>query len=283
MSCNIPPPLDAATMASQSESVPLLRTCSNLASYLRTLEQDRVAELFRHPATCLALFRELPPLAQQFVMRLLFVEQSVPQAVATSWVTSRHRGMERAAAAALSELGIWSEEASQGGMPAWRMDSAFRGNLKKALLGGGEPWLMQPMPEPDPNRRDPPYLDQYAQDRWNTVLHYMVGSSQDEGGISHDAVNILIKSGLIVMTEGGSKVVPSITRAGFQFLLMDTPSQVWYFILQYLDSVEERNMDLAECLNFLFQLSFATLGQVEMLLWPFLGILSCFILGSTGL
>ncbi len=35
---------------------------------------------------------------------------------------------------------------------------------------------MQAMTEADPNRRDISYLDQYAQDRWNTVLHYMVGS-----------------------------------------------------------------------------------------------------------
>ena len=56
---------------------------------------------------------------------------------------------------------------------------------------------------------------------------------------------------------------PHVTRAGFQFLLMDTPSQVWYFILQYLDRVEAREMDLSECLNFLFQLSFAELGKVS--------------------
>ena len=46
-----------------------------------------------------------------------------------------------------------------------------------------------------------------------------------------------------------------------QFLLMDTPSQVWFFILKYLDTVEEKSMDLAECLNFLFQLSFAQYGK----------------------
>ncbi len=78
-----------------------------------------------------------------------------------------------------------------------------------------------------------------------------------------DAVEILTKSGLIDPQQSGGGSSPAITRAGFQFLLMDTPSQVWYFILQYLDSVEERNMDLSECLNFLFQLSFATLGQVS--------------------
>ncbi len=41
-------------MASSSE---VLRTCANLASYLKTLAPEKVAELFLHPATCLALFR----------------------------------------------------------------------------------------------------------------------------------------------------------------------------------------------------------------------------------
>lgn len=52
-----------------------------------------------------------------------------------------------------------------------------------------------------------------------------------------------------------------ITREGFQFLLLDTASQVWYFMLQYLDTVNSRNLDLVECLTFLFQLSFSTLGK----------------------
>lgn len=59
--------------------------------------------------------------------------------------------------------------------------------------------------------------------------------------------------------EDGS---PIITKEGFQFLLLDTSAQVWYFILQYLDTVNERGLSLVECLTFLFQLSFSTLGKV---------------------
>ena len=62
--------------------------------------------------------------------------------------------------------------------------------------------------------------------------------------------------------EDGS---PVITREGFQFLLLDTPAQVWYFILQYLDTVQSRGLDLVECLTFLFQLSFSTLGKVKII------------------
>ncbi len=69
------------------------------------------------------------------------------------------------------------------------------------------------MKDPDPNKRDIAFLDQYAKERWDTVLHYMVGSCQQEG-VSADAVRILLNSELMVVSEGDSS--PSITRSGFQ-------------------------------------------------------------------
>lgn len=59
--------------------------------------------------------------------------------------------------------------------------------------------------------------------------------------------------------EDGSTV---ITRAGFQFLLLGTGKQVWLFLLHYLQTANQRGLDSAHCLAFLFQLSFSTLGKV---------------------
>ena len=118
---------------------------------------------------------------------------------------------------------------------------------------------MSPCIDLDPNKRDVTYLDQYGQERWDTVLHYLVNSSQ-QTGVSLDAVNVLLHSGLMTRDPDDTNQ-HIITKAGFQFLLMETSSQVWYFMLQYLDTVAIRNMSIVECLNFLFQLSFATLGK----------------------
>ena len=52
-----------------------LLSCSTLISYLKTLQGETLSDLYNHPATCLAVFRELPELAKQFVMRLFYVEQ----------------------------------------------------------------------------------------------------------------------------------------------------------------------------------------------------------------
>lgn len=36
---------------------------------------------------------------------------------------------------------------------------------------------------------------------------------------------------------------------------------MWYFIVKYLETVESRGLSTAECLAFLFSLSFGTLGR----------------------
>ena len=80
----------------------------------------------------------------------------------------------------------------------------------------------------------------YATERWETVLHYMVASSQ-QGGISADAVRTLLQvtssslvtvktphhpqAGLMSPDENQGNA-PVITRSGFQFLLMERSSQV---------------------------------------------------------
>ena len=69
-----------------------LLSCSTLISYLKTLEEETLSDLYNHPATCLAVFRELPELSKQFVMRLFYVEQAVPQAVVLSWVNQANHG-----------------------------------------------------------------------------------------------------------------------------------------------------------------------------------------------
>ena len=48
--------------------------------------------------------------------------------------------------------------------------------------------------EADPHSRDIVFLDSYASERWETVLHYMVASSQ-QAGISQDAVHTLLQVG----------------------------------------------------------------------------------------
>ncbi|KAL1493900.1 hypothetical protein ABEB36_009582 [Hypothenemus hampei] len=232
--------------------------CKNLYEYLKTQPQIVLERLYNHPAICLAVYRELPELARQYVIRILFVEQPVPQAVVASWGSQAFSKDHHYVTKILTELNVWIEDSLPGGLIGWMLSATFKRNLKSALLGGGKPWNMSSALEPDKNARDANFLDSYSSERWECVLHYMVGSQQQEG-ISADAVRILLHAGLMKRDEEDGS--PVITRQGFQFLLLDRHAQVWHFLLQYLDTVQQRGLDLVECLTFLFQLSFSTLGK----------------------
>ncbi|KAK2190711.1 hypothetical protein NP493_73g04036 [Ridgeia piscesae] len=88
----------------------------------------------------------------------------------------------------------------------------------------------------------------------------MVGSKEGVSGVSRDVIEILSHSGLMKKSKPG-EIEQYITPAGFQFLLLDLASQVWFFMLQYLDTAESRGLDLVESLSFLFQLGFSSLGK----------------------
>ncbi|XP_060065696.1 general transcription factor IIH subunit 4-like [Ylistrum balloti] len=233
--------------------------CKDLHSYLKTLPSDTLDNLYNHPATCLAVFRELPELSKHYVMRMLFVEQAVSQSVVAMWVTNKHQNEHKTSARVLSELRVWQEQGMVGGLPGWTLSPTFRQNMRVALLGGERAWIGGGALIPDKHAKDIPFLDKYALERWECVLHFMVGSSEGTDGVGNDIIDVLLHSGL--MKSEPNEPLPSITPAGFQFLLMDSSSQVWYFMLQYLETVESRGMNLTECLSFLFQLSFSTLGK----------------------
>lgn len=196
------------------------------------------------------------------MIRLLFVEQAVPKAVVSSWGSQVYAKEHQHASAVLSHLNVWKANQISGGLAAWELSYTFKKYLKVALLGGGKPWSMVAL-DHDTKARDVEFLDNYAMGRWRCVLHYMVGAvAKGEAaaeGISPDAVRILLHANLMKRDEIDG--TPVITRQGFQFLLLDTQAQVWHFMLQYLDTCQQRGLDLPECLSMLFQLSFSSLGK----------------------
>ncbi|CAH1782954.1 unnamed protein product [Owenia fusiformis] len=234
--------------------------CKNLHQYLRTLPTKLLDQLYTHPATCLAVFQDLDSLAKTFIMRMLFLEQALPKASISTWVKSEHSGEYLEAERALAGLRIWQEQQLPGGLMGWVLNGTFQSNLKVALLGGGSPWSgSRAMNDVDKYGKDIKYLDTYALERWECVLHFMVGSKEACDGVSKDVVSILLHAGLMKCDAGDS--LPAITPSGFHFLLMNTAAQVWYFMLQYLDTLESRGINLVECLSFLFQLSFSKMGK----------------------
>lgn len=63
----------------------------------------------------------------------------------------------------------------------------------------------------------------------------MVGTTQTS---SLNVARVLLDAGLMSPTLPSTSA--NITSIGFQFLLLDRQTQVWYFILQFLKSAEVR-------------------------------------------
>lgn len=141
----------------------------------------------------------------------------------------------------------------------------FKTNLKVTLVGGGQKWDVQPMTERDDKRPkdDAQFLailEAYPLDRWEQILHFMVGlKDRNYQGVSSETRQALVHSKLVVFEP--NEPLPCITSDGFQFLLMDTKSQIWLFVLKLLEMVDSRSSNLAEILTFLMQLNFSTHGR----------------------
>lgn len=73
------------TSLSSLVSKPANLQCKDFQEYLRTRNAETLEKLYNYPTICLAVYREMPEIARQFVIRILFVEQPVPQAVVASW------------------------------------------------------------------------------------------------------------------------------------------------------------------------------------------------------
>ncbi|XP_035771872.1 general transcription factor IIH subunit 4 [Neolamprologus brichardi] len=209
--------------------------CKNLHEYLKELSPEILDRLYNHPATCLAVYRELPSLAKNYVMRMLFLDQPLPQAAVALWVKKDSQKDHDECVSVLAGLRLWHSQQLQGGLQGYVLNPVFKDNLRTALLGGGRAWADEGSTlGPDRHARDIESLDRYAMERWEIILQFMVGSPS---AVSQDLAQLLVQAGLMKSEAGEA---PYITSAGFQFLLLDTASQLWYFTLQYLKTAQVR-------------------------------------------
>ncbi|VDM31568.1 unnamed protein product [Hydatigera taeniaeformis] len=211
--------------------------------YLKTLDVNDFDKLYGHPPTCLIVFRELEELAKQIVHRLLFLEQTIPKSIITGWVPKASHGLLNRACKDLSDLCIWHSIDSDSARGSWRLNKKFQESLKVSLFGGG-PQLLSDFGSTaaEKHPKDPEFLDNYASERWDSILHFMVGSDSAEVGTC--VRDVLLLSGMMkrysiclvsYSTRGGPDISMGITQRGFQFLLMDRPTQVLRFMLYYFD------------------------------------------------
>jgi len=108
-----------------------------------------------------------------------------------------------------------------------------------ALTGGGNHRSFGvPCDTSEEDKVDERFLDDFARVQWEAILYYVVGSagpgSTAQGTIS-SGTQALLQVGKLVELKGRT---PTITEAGFTFLLQEINAQVWSLLIIYLENSE---------------------------------------------
>ncbi|CAG8584618.1 11679_t:CDS:10, partial [Acaulospora morrowiae] len=139
------------------------------------------------------------------------------------------------------------------------LNRSFRRSFQDCLTGSGARQSFGiPLEKHKSKPLDASLLDQHAIEKWESILHFMVGTEKSHIP-SASVLKVVTKANLMEENNRGKL---EITNKGFQFLLQDVNTQVWAFLIQYLDLAGEMlNMNVVEVLNFFFMLGSLELGQ----------------------
>jgi hypothetical protein len=136
------------------------------------------------------------------------------------------------------------------------------------------------------------FLERYCQNQWEAVLHYMCRTDSNaqmqtkKEPLKKGVLRLLESSGLMAKVNvrdgdpmeidddvpqrrsgsaanGATSESLRITSKGFQFLLQDVNTQIWAFLLQWIELAEELQMDQVEMIQMLFFLGSMQQGVVS--------------------
>ena len=270
-------------------------TTAGVLDFLRrAIPRDKLLELFVEPDrgrfVCRAVLQQLSELAQQVVIRLTCTAGSFPAAGVQVW-TSLSATQQDLLFWELYEWAILKDHLRTATIAAGAvvaMTEQFFKGIQAALASlDASPWTaLQPIqiqalqeeaetaaakvPEPLNEQVTPEDLERYTQTQWDTVLHYLVGTTGHQkppGPI----IDFLLQTGLMQpdpeFDGDPDDAIPVITEKGYDFMLQDNHEQVWHFVGQYLSSLESHKKGAQlrrEALLLLVCLSFARVGEAYL-------------------
>lgn len=146
----------------------------DVSVFLEKLSDEEFKRLYTQPATCLAIFRLLPDLAKQIIMRLLYIKKSVPLEHIIGWCYEQYTDKVNESLQRLYKLHICTKTEND----EIHISKVFQENLNNALIGGGDHTSFgSASTSVDRHRVDIEFLDKHGTEQWEAVLHYMVGAN----------------------------------------------------------------------------------------------------------
>ncbi|PXF44711.1 RNA polymerase II transcription factor B subunit 2 [Gracilariopsis chorda] len=242
----------------RSQSVPLSATIFTDITHWSATNPQLLDALYQSPYAVQSVFRSLPPLARLYVTRLLYLPENESTPTLEAFRKSlrrRQRALDRhdAAIRALRELRVFTT--SPSGLNASLHDPSkivlhptFARELRRSVsnsipsvFGGGS------------GSSDPKDLDSFAADRLESILNFLVEST-NHNSIPSGIIDALVHIGVLEQRREGL----TITSAGFHFLLKDTSAQLWILLRSVLSSMFPADV---EALTLVFQLGVSTAGR----------------------
>jgi transcription initiation factor TFIIH subunit 4 len=231
---------------------------SPLLAHLESLSSKSLTQLYANPASCLTVFRLLPALARTLITALVYMDNSpIHRDDVQSWIAPHAHALFEDALTRLTTLQILTYQP-----PTLEMNATFKREFIHALTGGGT-LLSFGVPDYTETVVGLQELHGHALSKWECILHYIIGTANVQ--IPPEGVRmVLLHSGIMKTKDNNVENVPDrmyITQDGFQFLLMDRNTQVWRFLLGYLQVAKGANLDPVQVLQFFFQLGTLQLGM----------------------
>eukprot|EP00210_Caulerpa_lentillifera_P002771 g2648.t1 len=247
----------------------------SLTTFLEALPARKLRGLYDNQWTCQAVFRSLPPLAKQYCLRLLFVDEPVSQTIVDGWVKQESSHKHTETVEKLIQLQLFQRVSSSYTYLINRkactficrtsdvkliLQKDFRNNVRLSVLGRGA--MHDDLPEEVlPFVPDQDELLKFANAQWEGLLLYLIGATSHppEKSVLLDGKDVafdrlLESAGLAEIQESGNL---SITTEGFRFLLLDQGAQLWRLMSQYIIAAEsEMGTDLERLFSFLLELGF---------------------------
>ncbi|EDO15528.1 hypothetical protein Kpol_479p16 [Vanderwaltozyma polyspora DSM 70294] len=225
--------------------------------YLEELPQPVQCKLYESPATCLAIYRLLPQLAKFFIMSMVFNDNEISLRDLDRWVKASAKVQFQESIKCMKSLNLLIPGKEPGSIMV-NLNPTFRKSLRNALSGGEINNSFGIVVDSDNDLVTRAMLDSYSADKWETILHFMVGTPLVSIP-SDNVLNLLKHSKLMEEVESTGEF--KITNEGFQFLLQEVNLQIWTLLLQYLKMAETFRMNPVDVLHFIFMLGALEFGK----------------------
>ncbi|KAK9806388.1 hypothetical protein WJX72_012519 [[Myrmecia] bisecta] len=235
----------------------------NLSLYLESLPPIMLSSLYESHYTCQAVLRTLPPVAKQYVLRLLYIDAPISEGMLDSW-PSAHSGTKHSVALdKLLRLQVLLQNKGQTGEDLVRLNPAFQHHIRMAVTGradAGRPMVDPHVLDQAPSRSD---VDRYGHQQWEALLLYLAGTNDRPPAASRLLTAPPLQLDRLLQNAElmQSSAEKGITERGWQFLLLDTYNQLWELLQQYISSAENRSgAELSSVVSFMLQLGFQEVG-----------------------